>query len=164
MHAIYTPVFSRFKWKTIVVFALIFWLSSSLLLDLVVMPELYSSGMMAQPDFAVAGYSIFWVFNRVELICAALVLTGVLVLQRMPGFLHRRTAIAFSTLLLGIALTYTYVLTPEMSALGLQLDLFNPASTVPGAMDLMHQGYWGLEVLKLVVAGALLSLNYKPAA
>jgi len=37
--------------------------------------------MMTQAGFATAGYLIFWNFNRIELLSAALVLTGVLVIS-----------------------------------------------------------------------------------
>jgi hypothetical protein len=164
MNAIYTPILNRPKWKTIVVFALVFWISSSILLDLVIMPGLYGAGMMNQPGFAAAGYSIFWMFNRIELICAALILTGILVLQNLHIALHPKSAIALSLLLLGIASTYTYGLTPEMSALGIQLNLFNTAPEVPDAMNLMHQGYWVLEVLKLAAAGTLIGIYAKTDA
>jgi hypothetical protein len=161
MNAIHTPILNRSTWKTTVLFALLFWVSSSLLLDLVIMPELYGAGMMSQPDFAAAGYSIFWMFNRIELICAALILTGILVLQNLSVAIPTKGAIALAMLLLGIASVYTYGLTPEMSALGMQLNLFNVASNVPNAMNWMHQSYWGLEVLKLASAGALIGLCTK---
>jgi hypothetical protein len=51
-----------------------FWFSSSIILDWVIIPSLYVSGMMTQSGFASAGYLIFWNFNRIELVCAALIL------------------------------------------------------------------------------------------
>ncbi len=165
------PEFSRPKWQTIVVASLFFWLSSSLILDLVIMPSLYATGMMTQTGFATAGYSIFWIFNRIEVLCAAFTLTGVLLLHQTQASLGTqgtqgaqpgmRRAIALSTALLAIALIYTYALTPTMSALGLHLNLFESAAVVPVAMDQMHQSYWILEVAKLVAGGTLLSLLYR---
>jgi len=55
-----------------------FWLSGSLILDWVILVCVF--GMMTQAGFATAGYLIFWNFNRIELLSAALVLTGVLVM------------------------------------------------------------------------------------
>ena len=116
----------RPRWQAIVMVALIFWLSGSLILDLVIMPSLYVSGMIASPEFATAGNLMFWGFNRVELICAGLVATGLMVLSNLSnGFgKDQRTAIILSLVLLAIALIDTYALTPQMSALGMQLNLF----------------------------------------
>jgi hypothetical protein len=152
----------RPAWQTTVIFTLAFWLSSSLILDLVIMPGLYATGMMTQSGFATAGYSIFWIFNRIELLCAALVLTGLLAVRgtQNNSSPEVRREILLSAFLLAIALIYTYILTPEMSALGLQLNLFSPAGT-PAAMTTMHEGYWVLEALKLIVGGTLLSWCYR---
>ncbi|MCL1475149.1 DUF4149 domain-containing protein [Argonema antarcticum] len=150
-------------WPTVVIFTLAFWLSASLMMDLVIMPGMYASGMMTQAGFATAGYMIFWVFNRIELLCAALVLTGALVLDRTHFTTgnQSRNAIILSSILITIALVCTYFLSPEMSALGLNLNLFEPVAEVPGKMNLLHEGYWALEVLKLVAGGAILSLWYQ---
>jgi Domain of unknown function (DUF4149) len=164
MTAISAIVSSRPKWQTVVIFAVGFWFSSSLLLDLVVMPGMYAAGMMTEPGFATAGYSIFWMFNRLEVLCAAIALTGALVLsntQALTGF-RARLAIALSLALLAIALTYTYGLTPTMSSLGLQLDLFNPVTEVPTLMNWLHQAYWMLELVKLGTCGVLLNLYFQP--
>jgi len=82
--------------------------------------------MMTQAGFATAGYLIFWNFNRIELLSAALVLTGVLVISNNLRSANnwRRSAIALSVLLLAISLVDTYFLTPQMCAAGLQLNLF----------------------------------------
>lgn len=144
-------------WQTAVLFTLLFWLSGSLLLDTVVMPVLYSSGMMTEPGFATAGYSLFWVFNRVELLCAAIVLTGILFrcnLLNATGNLNQKP-IFLASFLFVIALVYTYGLAPQMSSLGLQLSLTGSASEVPALMNSLHIGYWLLELMKLG-AGALL--------
>lgn len=161
MAAITSTDFSRPKWRMIVLSTLAFWLSGSLILDMVIMPSLYSAGMMAQPGFPSAGYSIFWVFNHLEVLCAALVLTGVLVLKNTPGALGHRWIVPAAVGLLAIVLLYTYQLTPEMSALGLRLSWFETTSDIPAAMSWMHSGYWVLEVVKLVTGGALLVASTK---
>ncbi|MGA9380094.1 MAG: hypothetical protein WBV73_15125 [Phormidium sp.] len=150
-------------WQTVVIFTLTFWLSTSLVLDLVIMPGLYASGMMSQSGFATAGYLIFWVFNRVELLCAALVLTGVLVFKRTHNVFVNQSgkATILAMILLTIALIFTYVLTPQMSALGLNLEIFDSVGSVPGRMNLLHETYWILEVVKLIAGGAILSLFYR---
>ncbi|HBK97192.1 MAG TPA: hypothetical protein DD001_07585 [Microcoleaceae bacterium UBA10368] len=155
----------RPRWQAIVMVALIFWLSGSLILDLVIMPSLYVSGMMTSPEFATAGNLMFWGFNRVELICAALVATGLMVLSNLSnGFgKQSRTAIILSLVLLAIALIDTYALTPQMSALGMQLNLFD-AAEVPTGMNLLHQAYLGLETVKLAVGVTLLSWCYQHQA
>lgn len=139
--------------------ALAFWLSSSVLLDFIVMPNMYAAGMLAQPGFASAGYRLFEVFNHLEVVCAALVLTGMLILRNGVG---DRWQIYLAAGLLAIPLIYTYGLTPEMGALGLQLDQFQVQET-PALMNQMHGGYWLLEVLKLGMASALLKANYRQA-
>lgn len=152
----------RSAWQNTAILTLAFWLGSSLLLDFVIMPSLYATGMMAQPSFATAGYSIFWIFNHIELLCAALVLTSVLALRgtQNPSASQSYKSIGLSSLLLAIVLIYTYVLTPEMGALGVQLNLFEQVSEVPATMTQMHEGYWLLEALKLMVGGFLLNRFY----
>lgn len=171
MTAIANVLFKRLTWKTVIAAALAFWISGSLLLDLVIMPTLYASGMMSEVGFAAAGYSVFWIFNRIELLCAALVLTGALVMQNAQSetkiFQASQTSltITFSAILLAIALIYTYFLSPEMSALGIQLNLFEPAAEVPATMNQLHGSYWVLELVKLCVGGVLLqSLSRQPNA
>jgi len=156
----------RPRWQAIVMVALIFWLSGSLILDIVIMPSLYVSGMIASPEFATAGNLMFWGFNRVELICAGLVATGLMVLSNLSnGFgKDQRTAIILSLVLLAIALIDTYALTPQMSALGMQLNLFDATAEVPTGMNLLHQAYFGLEAVKLAVGGTLLSWCYQHQA
>ena len=148
----------RPSWQNLVTLTLGFWLSGSLILDWVIMPSLYVSGMMTQAGFATAGYLIFWNFNRIELLSAALVLTGVLVIS---SNLHsadkwRRSAIALSVLLLAGCLIDTYFLTPQMCAAGLQLNLFELTAEIPATMSQLHAGYWVLEAVKLVAGGTLL--------
>jgi len=150
------------KWQTIVLFTLGFWLSGCLVLDFVVMPSMYTSGMMDTPGFAIAGYSVFWLFNRIELLCAALALTGLLVLDRTTQISpsKSRTAIILSVLLLAVASIDTYGLTPQMSAMGLDLNLLEPADGLPTGMMEMQFGYWILEVLKLAAGCWILKLCY----
>ncbi|MGE5655930.1 MAG: hypothetical protein ACM37W_04875 [Actinomycetota bacterium] len=159
MTAIYSRIeLNRTRWQSIVIVTLAFWLSGSLILDLVIMPSLYASGMMTSSGFAATGNLMFWAFNRVELLCAALALTGIVALNASPidAGKHSHTAIFLSLFLLAIALVDTYALTPQMSALGIQLNLFDPVTEVPSGMDLLHEGYFGLEVLKLAVGSVLL--------
>ena len=90
-------------WQTLAAVSLGFWLSSCLVLDLVIMPTMYGAGMMAEPGFVSAGYSIFSTFNRIELLCAALVLTGLLVTVKMQSpRLWGRLAVVAAVMLLGI--------------------------------------------------------------
>ncbi len=149
-------------WQTIVMFALGFWLSTSLLLDFVLMPGLSAAGVMSQASAATVGYSIFWIFNRIELLCAALVLASLLAL-RGPSNLYRhvrRWSILLSLLLLAIALIYTYIMTPQMSALAVQLNLLEPLAGMPTGMLQMLEGYWVLEAIKLTVGTLLLGWCY----
>ncbi|NEP55262.1 MAG: hypothetical protein F6K65_43370 [Moorea sp. SIO3C2] len=142
------------------------WMSCSAVLDLVIMPTLYGAGMMKQSGFAAAGYSMFWMFNRIELVFAALVLTGVLALYSLLQPMGRvgKWAIALAVFLLAIPLIYTYALTPTMSALGLEFipfDLSTLHHTIPVAMNHLHRDYFGLEALKFGLAGALFILCYR---
>jgi len=160
-----TPSLDRSSiWRTTLVLVLPFWLGGSLLLDGLVMPALYASGMMAEPGFASAGYSLFWLFNRLELICAATVLSGVLALRfsRHPLKRPGQLTLVFAGLLFAIALLDTYALTPSMSALGLHLNWLT-ASEVPPSMNGLHFSYWGLELVKLSVCGMLLWIYNRAA-
>ncbi len=104
----------------------------------------------------------FWIFNRVELLCAALVLTGALSLCYKQDDADSFTwkFITLSSLLLVVALVYTYALSPQMSALGLHLDLFNASFEAPVLMNSLHISYWLLEGLKLIAGGILLKLCF----
>lgn len=150
-------------WQTIGLFSLGFWLSGCLLLDAVVMPGMYAAGMMNQSDFASAGYTIFGIFNRVELLCAALVVTGLLTVVKQHQVNGKWTisAIILSIILLAVALIDTYGLTPQISALAMQLNLFEPVRELPEGMTQMQAGYWALELLKLGVGGSLLTWFYR---
>lgn len=151
----------RSPWSTITILTLGFWLSSSLVLDWVIIPSLYVSGMMAQAGFASASYLIFGNFNRIELLCAALVVTGVLVLDTQLAIINwRRGAIVLSLLLLAVSLVDTYFLTPQMCAAGLQLNLFE-ATKMSATMTQLHTGYWVLEATKLIASGTLLGWCFR---
>jgi uncharacterized membrane protein len=150
----------RPAWQTIVTCLIALWLGGSLVLDTVVFPSLWAAGMMTQPGFASAGYLTFGLFNHYELMLAGLTMTGVLVLNHGGHFeaKQERRAILLSVLLLAVAIVDTYLMTPQMSALGMQLNLFEPVSEMPAGMVPMHLGYWTLELLKLGSAGTLLAL------
>lgn len=154
-------------WRSLALLTLGFWLSGSLLLDLVVMPVLYTTGMMSDANFATTGYTLFKVFNHIEVFCAALVLTTVLVFRYLhTRVLHRvanweNWSVFLAIALLSVALLFNYLLTPQMGALGIQLNLFQPVTETPSGMDQLHGIYWALEVLKLVAGGVLLGLIYR---
>lgn len=160
----------QFNWDTLVLSVVAFWLSASVLMDFFMMPMMYESGMMNEPNFATAGYSLFWMFNRVELLCAGAIMSGLLALrQRRSRFdvkvsgSQSRWALMLSGLLMAIALFYTYVLTPHMSALGMNLSM-DFATPAPEAMSYLHGLYWGLEVVKLAAAVWLVKLCYRDVA
>ncbi|HYX14958.1 MAG TPA: hypothetical protein VE944_11450 [Nostoc sp.] len=155
MTAISNFEFKRPIWQIGIILTLGFWLSASLVLDWVIMPSLYLSGMMSQAGFTTAGYTIFWNFNRMELLSAAIVLTGALALSK-TRYHWRIGSIVLSVLLLTIAMLDTYFLTPQMCAIGVQLNLFE-AAAISSTMNLLHGSYWVLEIVKLVAGGTLLS-------
>ena len=159
MNAISNVEFKRPIWQSVAMLTLGFWLSASLILDWVVMPSLYVSGMMTQASFATAGYTIFWNFNRIELLTAGLALTAVLALSKTQSN-WRRNVVVLSVILVAVSLIETYLLTPQMSALGLQLNLFETIET-PANMNLLHGSYWVLEVGKLAVGGAIFNWCWK---
>ena len=57
--------FQGINWSTLVMFALGFWLSASLLLDAVIVPSLSAAGMMNQGGFANAGYLLFGILIEI---------------------------------------------------------------------------------------------------
>jgi hypothetical protein len=151
---------------TAIIVTLVSWVSASIFLDLLIMPGLYITGMMANPGFVMAGDLIFSVFNRLELVAGALVLTGALLWQTTtPQSPLSKTAMMTASLLLLIPLIYTYGLTPHMSGLGIQLSLFETPQ-VPETMDQLHYAYWSLEILKLAASGFFLTWIWQrpPAA
>jgi hypothetical protein len=155
--------FKAINWSAIIMFALGFWLSGSLVLDLVIIPSLSAAGMMESSGFASAGYLIFGIFNKIELLSAALTLTGFLVFNGTQTFnlKRQRLAILLSAILLLIASIYTYILTPQMSGMGMQLNLFIPSNGMSQAMISMHESYWCLEIIKLTIAATLLRWSYR---
>jgi hypothetical protein len=147
--------YKRPFWQIVTTLTLGFWLSASLFLDWVIMPSLYLSGMMSQDGFVSAGYSLFWNFNRIELLCAGLVVTGILVI--LNSQLRYSPGIAFlAILLLGISLADTYFLTPQMSAAGVNLSMFDSVAEIPATMNLLHGFYWVLDLVKLIAGGLVL--------
>ena len=163
MNAFSARTLKQLSWPTIVMFTLGFWLSGSLILDSVIIPSLLAAGMMAESGFASASYLLFSIFNHIELVCGALVLTGFLILNhnRVISPTKERLSVFLAVLLLTIAIMYTYIFTPYLSGLGLQLNLFDSTTTMPTAMVYMHGGYWLLEVIKLVSCATLLSWCYR---
>ena len=152
----------QINWQTIVMFALGFWLSGSLVLDCLIIPGLLSAGMMNEPGFAGASYTIFGSFNHVELLCAAIVLAGCLVFRYGDRSTLRITnrSLVLASILLGIALAYTYIFTPQMSAMGMPLNQFETAITTE-SMTSMHVAYWILEAVKLICGATLLRSFYR---
>jgi hypothetical protein len=144
-------------WRNIAIGSLGFWLSGSLILDFVIMPTLWTTGMMESSGFASASYSIFWIFNRVELVCAAAALSSIWALSQVSRSNHMPKLFAGAVMLLAIALSYTFILTPYMSGLGVNLDILAPTKAIPVEMNQMHSIYWVLEASKLAIAGMLLS-------
>ena len=76
------------SWTTLVMFALGFWISASLVIDVLIIPSLLASGMMEQSGFVTAGYLLFGLFNHLELLCAALILSGFLIFNRNHSLPH----------------------------------------------------------------------------
>lgn len=140
-----------------------FWLSSSFLLDLVIVPTLFATGMMADTGFISAGYVLFSIFNRIELVCAALVLTGFLAFC----FDHRLSprqemlSMVIASGLLNISLIYTYLITPQISGMGLEMEAIAATGSMPVGMMEWHGLYWGLEILKFVLGATLLRWCYR---
>lgn len=170
MNTLSNPTVKSINWLGVVLFSIMFWFSSSLLIDFVVMPGLFVSGMMTQPDFGAAGYALFWVFNRIELVCVALILTGLLVSRQSRSdqtvevsAVRSRWAMELAVALLGITLVLTYWISPAMGALGASLSGFEAGTgyTIPDGMNHLHGLYFGLEGLKLLGCAALLKLYWK---
>jgi hypothetical protein len=158
---------SRFAWMPWVLAIAVFWLSSNLVLDFLVMPVMYVSGMTAQPDFAAAGYSLFWSFNRIELLCAAVILTGIFALHHRPGEFEvaqggsrSRWALVIGLGLIGLTLIDTYLLAPEMSAMAISLDGVVNSTAIAPTMGWMHAAYWLLEVFKVACLAGFAGLCF----
>ncbi len=162
--AAHAPFWQSPLWqKTLILGMLAFWLSSTLLMDTVMMPVLYGSGMLQSPGFAPAGYALFWVMNRVELVCAAVVLAVVLAVRSRESWRSQISprVVLMAILLCVIVLVETYGLSPQMSALGASLGLMDAGLEPPAAMGAMHLGYWLLDGLKLVAGVGVLQSVYR---
>ncbi|WP_310483070.1 hypothetical protein [Chamaesiphon sp. VAR_48_metabat_403] len=149
------------RWQNLIVGSLGFWLSGSLILDLVIMPTLWMTGMMEGSGFASASYSIFWIFNRVELLCAAAALSCVWASSQVSKLDRQTEMFVGAGMLLAIAMSYTFILTPYMSGLGIDLDIFATTKSIPVEMNQLHSIYWVLEASKLGIAGMLLAWSMK---
>jgi hypothetical protein len=147
--------FKHLQWPRIAQLTLLAWLIGSFIMDGMMMPSLYVSGMLTQPGFACSGYLMFGLFNHVELICAAIVLTGLLVQRQGQASQRDSFAWLIGLGLLGITLLLTYALAPAMSGFSLNLQLFD-APNMPAAMTSLHLSYWLLEVTKFVAGIVLL--------
>ena len=162
MNAISKLQLNKSTWQTTALLTLGFWLSASLFLDWVIMPTLYYTGMMKEEGFATAGYTIFWNFNHLELLFAAIVMTAILAIGKARHH-WRLDSIFLACLLVTVALLDTYLLTPQMCALGSEFTLLSAGGTVPKTMHLLHSSYFMLEMLKVLAAGVLLNRCWKEA-
>jgi membrane protein CcdC involved in cytochrome C biogenesis len=151
------------QWSVVVFVTLCFWLSTSLVLDFVIIPSLMQAGMMSQPGFVSAGYSMFGIFNHLELLCAGIILTGVLILNKNHVFPknQQQWSVILASALVGIAIICNYILTPQMSGLGLDLNWFDASSGMSAEMMELHAGYWGLELMKWIAGGILLGWSFR---
>ncbi|MFN5513320.1 MAG: hypothetical protein ACK5CA_00835 [Cyanobacteriota bacterium] len=146
------------SWPLLLLGALGFWLSASLAMDLIMMPGLFAAGMMTQPDFVAAGYLLFGLFNRLELLLAALCLSGFLVLGRRGSLTHHPAPWPqiLAGALLVIALVQTYALTPLLTGWAFSLSQIGADPGLPGALVVLHGLYWSLELGKWIIGAALL--------
>jgi hypothetical protein len=136
------------NWSVTVMITIGFWLSAITVIDFVIIPSLSTAGMMLQSGFASAGYLLFEVFNHIEIVCAAVILTGILSLDYLTHKLNSWSLVLAISLLV-VTLVDTYLLTPQMSGLGLSLNLFDPNSIMSPEMIHLHQGYWILDLVKI---------------
>jgi hypothetical protein len=146
------------NWFAIILGSLGFWLSGSFILDFVVIPSLSLTGMMESDDFASAGFTIFNIFNHIELVCSAVVLTGVLVLSFNHYLQGKKQVLflSFSSILLLIALAYTYIFIPNLTGWGLSLHQFGTTVEMPKSMIVWQGGYWVLEGIKFILGITIL--------
>jgi Domain of unknown function (DUF4149) len=145
-------------------FVLAFWVGGSLMLDTIVMPTLYMAGMMDSSSFASAGEALFLNFNQVELFLGSIVLTAVLVHRHNPTMEAHQSLGGWGLplVMLVIAMIDRYGLTPQMGGMGMQLDWVEP-EPMPLVMQIMHVGYWGLEMVKLGAGAVLLNRCFRQA-
>lgn len=155
--------FRLVNWQAMAMFALGFWLSASFVFDGLIIPGLFSAGMMESSGFASASYLIFGTFNHVELLCAAIVLASSLVLNYRINLstIKLDKSIVIAGFLMAIAICYTYILTPQISASGMNLEVFNNQKLLTNSMMTMHFVYWTLEASKLILGTILLSKLYR---
>lgn len=147
-------------WHRILPVVLIFWLSASLVLDFLVMPVLYLTGMMAESHFVLAGQALFGAFNRMELLLGAIVFVSFWIKQQTPE-LERESMfrnLPIAAMLLGITVLYTYIVTPAMSGMGFMEEA---TGIVPAEMTMMHGLYWVLESVKLFGLSLLFSRDFR---
>lgn len=151
------------NWNAVVMAILGFWLSASFILDLVIIPVLSMTGMMADTGFITAGYVLFSVFNRLELVCAAIVLTAFCAFKFDHRFGDRQAfnGMVLASILLNIALIYTYWITPQITGFGLEMQAIAAPSTMPLGMIEWHSVYWVLEVVKFTLGATLLRWCYQ---
>lgn len=125
------------------------WIGARLLVDGLLMPLLFSSGMMQSTDFPSMAGIFFASLDRLELMAAATLLTVTLLGSR-PG-INKRFLLA-ANLLLAIALLQTYWLTPSLTGLGFAAL---QSGEMPSAMPLQQGLLWSLEAVKLIILAAL---------
>jgi hypothetical protein len=149
-------------WFKALLLALAVWLGASLCFDFLIMPMMYTSGMMQDASFSAMGSSLFGMFNHLEFLTAGLILTGLLILWRqLPSNQGNMTLLTLLAVgLIAIAALYTYYLSPQMGAIGLQMSQAETPSLVT-EMNVFHGFYAILEVLKLVGLGFCLKRLYK---
>ena len=147
----------RSPWQVVAAVTLGIWLGGSLLLDVVVMPALYSAGMMTSPGFAAAGSLLFGTVNRVELLMGGLVLAAFLAL--LAAGRRSTWCLVVGLALCGLTAIEAYWLAPTMAASSLSLTWGELGPIAPALSPLMtgwHEGYFAIEVLKWLGCAALL--------
>lgn len=154
--------YRRAQWQSVCLVALGLWLSASLVFDFLIVPSLFASGMMESSDFASFSYLVFGNFNHLELLGAGIVLVSSLAInyRQHLASIKLDSSLVISVLLMAIALLYTYFLTPQMSALGMNLDQFGTQDPVGNLMIGVHLVYWLLELCKLTLGAFLLNKIY----
>ncbi|BAW96884.1 hypothetical protein NIES970_18260 [[Synechococcus] sp. NIES-970] len=140
-----------------------FWLSASLLLDFVIMPVLSMAGMMNDRGFLTAGYLLFGVFNRLEVVCAATILTAFFGFRSQHLFSDRQAlnGLVIASILFNITLIYTYLITPHLTGFSLEMLDFAEVTTMPLKMFVWHGLYWALEATKFILGVILLRWCYR---
>ncbi|MEM1367753.1 MAG: hypothetical protein AAGG02_06995 [Cyanobacteria bacterium P01_H01_bin.15] len=148
---------------SVILITLGFWLSASLVIDVMVLPALATAGMTTSPEFASAGMLIFGIFNRVEMLCAAIILAVSLSLHRLPSPEHTLgTGLLLSAgALFVLPLIYGLGLIPEMVSLSSNLSWFESARPMTSQMFNAHICYWLLEVAKFGLGFGLLGWSLR---